>query len=155
MRKVTKKVSATAFATALLAGGGVAFAYWTNTGSGAGSATTGSNTGVTVTQTSVISGLYPGQGAVTLSGKFNNLNSGAVYVTDVTATGYTVDSASVTAGCAASGNYTLGGTAAVGASVPAGTAVGSWSGLTIAMNNTGSNQDACKDAVLTITYASS
>ena len=73
----------------------------------------------------------------------------------MTATGYTIDAASVTAGCAIAGNYTLGGTAPVGANVPAGSDVGAWTGLTITMNNTAFNQDACKDAVVTITYASS
>lgn len=155
MHKLTKKTLAVSTAIALLAGGGVAYAYWTATGAGTGTATTGTNVPVTVTQTA-ITGLYPGQGAVTLSGKFNNPNAGPAWVAAVTATGYTIDATSETNGChAVDGNYTLGGTATVGANVPTGNAQGSWTGLTITMNNLGTDQDFCKDAVLTITYASS
>jgi hypothetical protein len=57
-------------------------------------------------------------------------------------------------GCTAS-DYTIGGSAPVGAQVPAGTDVASWSGLTIAFNNKATtNQDACKGATVTITYTS-
>jgi hypothetical protein len=158
MRMFTKKKTiAVAAATAvLLSGAGVAFAYWTNSGSGSGTAGTGTNVAVTVNQTSVITGMYPGQPAQTLSGNFTNPNAGPTYVTAVTATGYTIDAAHVTAGCTvAGGNYTLGGTAAVNADVPAGANQGAWTGLTIAMNNLATNQDACKGATVTITYASS
>jgi hypothetical protein len=143
-------------AVLLLAGAGAAFAYWTNSGSGTGSAATGTNVAVTVNQTSVITGMYPGQTAQTLSGDFTNPNAGPTFVTAVTATGYTIDGAHVTAGCTvAGGNYTLGGTATVGIDVPAGANQGTWTGLTIAMNNLGTSQDFCKGATVTITYASS
>ena len=63
-----------------------AYAYWTTTGNGTGSATTGTDHGVTVNQTSPSSGLYPG-GSVALSGNFtsNPANSGNVWVTSVSA----------------------------------------------------------------------
>jgi hypothetical protein len=139
-----------------LVSSGAAYAYWTNSGSGSGTATTGTNVAVTVNQTSSITGLYPGQSAQTLAGDFTNPNAGPTYVTAVTATGYTIDATHVTAGClSGGGNYTLGGTATVGQDVAAGANKGSWTGLTIAMNNLGTNQDACKGATLTITYASS
>ena len=86
-------------------------------------------------------------------------NPGPTYVTAVTATGYTIDVAHVTAGCTvAQGNYTLGGRAVVtGHDVAPGTpSVGSyWTGLTIKMNDLLTAQDACKGAVVTITFASS
>jgi hypothetical protein len=138
-----------------LAGSGAAYAYWTNSGSGSGTAATGTNVAVTVNQTSSITGLYPGQGAQALSGNFTNPNAGATYVTAVTATGYTIDAAHVSAGCTvAGGNYTLGGTSNLPGEVASGTG-GSWSGLSITMNDLGTNQDSCKGATLTITYASS
>lgn len=156
MRKPSKKALAVLTTAALLAGGGTAFAYWTNSGTGSGTAATGTNVAVTVKQTSTISGMYPGQAAQTLAGNFDNPNAGPAYVTAVTATGYTIDAPHVTAGCLLTGgNYTLGGTATVGADVPAGLNKGAWTGLTITMNNLGTNQDACKGAVLTINYASS
>jgi len=134
--------------------GGAAFAYWTNSGSGSGTAQTGTNAAVVVHQTSTTD-LYPGR-TQTLSGNFDNPNPGNTYVTAVTATGYTIDAPHVTAGCTvAQGNYTLGGTSNTPGDLPSGNGVGSWTGLTITMNNLGSNQDACKGAVVTITYASS
>jgi hypothetical protein len=43
----------------------------------------------------------------------------------------------------------------VNAEVPAGINKGSWGNLTIAFNNTASNQDACKNAQLVISYTAS
>ena len=41
----------------------------------------------------------------------------------------------------------------VGAQVPVGTGVGSFTGATIKFNNkTATNQDACKDATVTLSY---
>ena len=132
---------------------GAAYAYWTTSGSGTGTATTGTNAAVVVTQDAFSSALlYPGA-TVPLTGKFNNPNPGNAYVTAVTATGYTIDAGH--SGCSATGNYTLGGTSNTPGSIPPGNGVGGWSGLTLTMNNLGTNQDACKGAILTITYASS
>ena len=130
---------------------GVAFAYWTNSGSGTGTATTGTNVAITVIQTSTVTNLVPGGAAQPLSGNFNNSNTSPVYVGAVTATVTGTDKA----GCGAT-DYTIAGTAPVNAEVPAGTGVSSWSGLTIAFNNKPAvNQDACKNAVVTIAYATS
>jgi hypothetical protein len=52
-------------------------------------------------------------------------------------------------------DYVLGGTAPANANVPSGVAQGSWSGLTVRLNDSGANQDACKGATITIAYASS
>lgn len=155
MHKLTRKtVAITAGTVLLLSGAGAAYAYWTTTGAGTGTAATGTNVAVAVNQTSAITGMYPGQAAQTLAGNFDNPNAGPAYVAAVTATGYTIDGGHP--GCTVvQGNYTLGGTALVGADVPAGLAKGAWTGLTIIMNNLGTNQDACKGAVVTITYASS
>ena len=40
------------------------------------------------------------------------------------------------------------------ANVDPGVGVGEWDGLTITMNNLGTNQDFCKGAIVTVTYAS-
>lgn len=149
MRRLKKRTTAiVATAAVLVVGGGAAYAYWTNTGSGTGQATTGTNTTIVVNQTSTVTGLAPGLPAQALSGNFDNPNSSPVYVTGVTATVTGTDKA----GCGPT-DYTIAGTAAVNAEVPAGTGVGSWSGLTIAFNNKPAvNQDACKDAVVSIAY---
>ncbi len=138
-------------AVALTVGAATAFAYWTNSGSGAGTADTGTNVAVVVNQTSTVTGMAPGVAAQALSGNFDNANAGPVYVAAVTATVTGTDMS----GCTPS-DYTIAGTATVAAQVPAGTGVGSWSGLTIQFNNNaGVNQDACKNAIVTIAYASS
>jgi hypothetical protein len=60
-------------ATVVLLGfGGVAYGYWTQTGSGTGSAETGTGEAITINQTSDISGLAPGVAPKTLSGTFDN-----------------------------------------------------------------------------------
>jgi hypothetical protein len=152
MQRLGKRtVSIVTGTVVVLAGAGVAFAYWTHAGSGTATATTGTNSAITVNQTSVVSGLAPGLPAQALSGNFDNSNTSPVYVAGVTAT---VTGTDLT-GCTAS-DYTIAGTAIVAAQVPAGTGVGAWSGLTIQFNNkAGVNQDACKNAVVAIAYASS
>jgi hypothetical protein len=152
MPRFSKKTIAVAVGTVVvLAGAGVAYAYWTNNGSGTGGAATGTNVGVTVKQTSTVSGLAPGGPAQPLSGNFDNSNGSPVYVAAVTATVTGTDKA----GCGPT-DYTIAGTAPVNAEIPAGQEVGSWSGLTIQFNNKpATNQDVCKGAAVTISYASS
>ena len=149
MHRFKKRTLVLLTVAVVLAIGGVAFAYWTNTGSGTGTATTGSNQSVVINQTSTITGLAPGQPAQTLSGNFDNPNSGPVFVSSVTAV---VTGTDVGAACDAT-NYTIGGAAPVNAQIPAGDGVGGWTGLTIAFNNKPDvNQDACKNAVVSIQY---
>ena len=157
MRKPTKKSAAIMVAAVtVVAAGGAAFAYWTAGGSGTGSATTSASTSnVTVVQTSVVSSMQPGDAAQTLSGNFNNPNSGPAYVGTVTAAigSVTKDAGAPTGTCDAT-DYTLAGAAmTVNAEVPAGTAKGSWTGATIKFNNkAGVNQNACKGATVNLTY---
>jgi hypothetical protein len=133
-----------------------AYAYWTNGGSGSGSAATGTNAAITVTQTSTPSGMYPGGAAQGLSGKFNNTNSGTVYVHQVIATiaSVTAPNSDVTHPCDENDYLLSGSPATVNAQVASGTAVGSWSGPTIQLLNTVSNQDGCKGATVNVAYAS-
>ncbi|MFL4472998.1 hypothetical protein ACIPVK_03250 [Paeniglutamicibacter sp. MACA_103] len=149
-RKKISKKWIVIIAAALLVIGGVAYAYWSNIGSGTGTADTGTNQSLVINQTSTVTGLAPGLPAQPLSGNFDNPNSGPVYVTAVTATVTGTDKT----GCTAT-DYTIAGTAAVNAEVPAGSGVGSWSGLTIQFNNKATNQDACKNAVVSISYTGS
>jgi hypothetical protein len=156
MRKSTKKVTAIAIVTAvLLGGGGAAFAYWTSTGSGTGTGTTGTTVPVTAVQTSTISNIRPGGAPQTLSGNFTNTNTGPVYVTNVVATigSVTKDAGAVAGTCDATDYVIVGGTMAVGAEVSVGTAQGAWTGATIAFVDKGTNQDQCKLATVTLSYA--
>ena len=156
MPRLTRKRAAIATgALILVVGSGVAYAYWTNSGTGSGSATTGTNVALTVNQTSAVTAMGPGVAPQALSGTFTNPNSGPVFIKTVVAT----ITSTGAPGCTAA-DYTIAGTSVIGASAPGvgglvpagGAGVGSWSGLTIAFNETASNQDACKGAVLTIGY---
>jgi hypothetical protein len=151
MRTFNRKTAFVAAATAAaVVTGGVAYAYWTNTGAGAGTAATGSNESITVNQTSAISDLAPGLPAQTLSGNFTNGNGGPVFVHAVTVQVTGTDHG----GCDAS-DYTIGGSAVVDDEVASGPAVGSWSGLTIRFNDKAdANQDACKGATVNLAYSS-
>jgi hypothetical protein len=147
-RFMNKKVAVIGLTAGLLLGGaGAAFAYWTNSGSGNGSALTGAPTGtVTVNQTSTITAMYPGD-TQTLSGNFTNTGAGAVKVGSVTATIGTLPG-----GCVA-GDFSIGGTAPVNAEIAVGSGVGSWTGLTITMNDTALNQDSCQLSTIPIVYS--
>lgn len=137
----------------LVIGGTAAYAYWTTTGTGSGTATTGNNSPVVVNQAALANSLAPGVAAQTLGGTFNNPNPGAVQLTGVQVASVTTNKT----GCTAA-DYSITGTGTVGNSgvVPSGTNVGSWTGLQIAFNNVSDrNQDACKDAIVTINYTAS
>ena len=150
MKRPGKQRALIVSAVAVLLVGGAAFAYWTNTGAGTGDAATGTNVPVVVNQTSTVTGMAPGIAAQTLSGNFDNPNAGPVYVASVTA----VVSGTDKTGCTAA-DYTIAGTATVGTEVASGTGKGAWSGLTIQFNNkSGVNQDACKNAVVSLAYTS-
>jgi hypothetical protein len=152
-KRKTLVVSATVFAVLVAVG---AYAYWTNGGSGSGSAASGTNAAITVTQTSTPTGLYPGGTPAALAGKFNNANSGPVHVNEVSATIGAITGPNISGGtpCTA-GDYALDGfPVTVDADIAVGTAVGAWSGGTIAMVETGVNQDGCKGATVTVNYTS-
>ena len=152
--KTKRRTKVVALTAALVLAGGAAFAWWTAGGSGTGSATTGNVTALTVVQTSTITGLAPGLTAQTLSGNFNNPNSGPVYVASVTVSISSVTKAvGAPAGTCDATDYTLSNaTMTVGTQVPAGNAQGAWTGATLAFNNKAVNQDACKGATVNLAY---
>ena len=157
LKRGSRRVAAILTAVLILSGGGLAYAYWTITGAGTGTAATGTPTAITVNQSSVITGLAPGAPAQTLSGNFTNTNSGPVYVTSVTVAIASVTKATgaVTGTCDAT-DYTLtGATMTVGAEVATGPNKGAWTGATIAFNDkTNANQDQCKGATVNFSYTS-
>ena len=148
MRKYSKRTAIVAVTAAVLLGtAGGAYAYWTSTGSGSGTAAAGTASTVTVNQTSSVAGLVPGGAAIPLSGTFTSTNNNVV-VTGLMAT-VAVDKPA----CLVS-DFVIAGTAVIVNDAPA-TYSKTWSGLTIKLNNTALNQDACKGAAVTINYATS
>ncbi len=150
----SKKVLALGVAATVLTGG-VAYAYWTGSGAGTSTAVTSSGTIALTVNQADLTPMYPGGAAQTLSGTFGNTNAAPVYVTSVTVSITSVTGANGAAidGCTAA-DYSLTGAAmTVGAQVPVGNPMGSWSGATIQLPNTGVNQDACKGATVNLAYA--
>jgi hypothetical protein len=139
-----------------LAGAGAAFAYWTTSGTGAGNATSGTPSTVTVVQTTVVSGMYPGD-TVALTGDFNNPNPGKVYVTSVTASIGTFSSQANSALPACTqGDFTITGTSNTPGEILPGSGVGAWSGLSITLTDAGTNQDNCEGlTTIPINYTAS
>jgi hypothetical protein len=144
-----------ALVTVAVVAAGVAFAYWTAAGGGSSSASTGTAASVAVNPTVSPTGLYPG-GAAALSGNFDNPNSGSVYVSAVTAsvTAFSVQADNTKPACTQA-NFSITGTASVNAEIVAGNGVGSWSGLSLNMSDTGTNQDNCKNITVPITLTAS
>ena len=149
-----KKVAAFVVVFVLVAAG--AYAYWTNGGSGSGSATTGTNAAITVNQTSTPTGLYPGGPGGALSGTFTNTNSSKVFVNQVNATLLPPTGPNVaTAPACTIADYALSGfPISVGLEIDSGTGVGSWSGGSVRLLNSATNQDSCKGATINIAYTS-
>jgi hypothetical protein len=134
----------------LLAVAGGAYAYWTAGGTGTGNVATGTTVALVAHQTSTMTEMYPGDSPQTLSGNFDNDNEGPVYVTSVTAA---ITGVAGGAGACTAADYTLATPVMlVGAEVPIGDGEGAWTGATIKFNNTGANQDGCKNATVTLTY---
>jgi hypothetical protein len=161
VRFITKKRAAAAAAAVVIAGGGMAaYAYWTGGGSGSGSATATTPVNLVVNQTNAaITNLFPGGPAQALSGDFNNANSGPITLTSLTAAvrSFSVQSNPAKPACTQA-DFAITGTATIGGSgvVPAGTGVGSWSGLNVSLTNAASaNQDNCKGVSVTIDYTAS
>ena len=152
-RRGTKVV---ALAAALVLAGGAAFAWWTAGGSGTGSASTGSVSALTVVQTSSITGLAPGLPAQTLSGTFQNPNSGPVHVTSVSVSvASVVKAVGAPAGTCDATDYVITGSPlAINAEVLADDS-STWSGPQIAFVNKATNQDGCKGATVNLAYSAS
>jgi hypothetical protein len=139
-----------------LAGVGTAFAYWTIGGGGSGTASTTAPSSVTVVQTST-STITSAGGTAALSGDFNNPNSGKVYVTAVTAT-VNAFSSQVNPALPActQADFTITGSSNTPGDIAAGSAVGTWSGLTLTLTDAATNQDNCENlSSIAITYTAS
>lgn len=128
---------------AILAGCGAAFAYWTIGGTGNGSGSTGTASAVSVLQTTTVAGLYPGD-SVALVGDFNNPGTGSVYITSVTATiGAFSTQTNATLPACTQADFAITGTSNTPGEIATGTG-GTWSGLSVTMIDSATNQDNCE-----------
>ena len=120
-----------------------AYAYFTSTGSGAGSATVGSSSTVALSSPSV-GPLYPGATATPVTVTINNPGTGSEFVGTVSGT------VTTNGGCLGSwftvAPISYNTEVAGGASPTAAT--------TVALNNLALNQDACQGKTMAIAWAS-
>jgi hypothetical protein len=133
---------------ALLLGGGVAFAFWTSSGTGTGTAAAGTTGSVTVAQNGSITGLYPGGPGQTIAVDITNPNAGAVTLAGVTAT--VVDTSNV--GCTAA-DFTISGPVYAGGSIAGGATVTASAATIQMVNEAARNQDACKGVTVNLAFA--
>jgi hypothetical protein len=151
-----KKLTAIGVVAVLAVAGG-AYAFWTSTGGGSGTAVVGDQGTITVAAT-VTAGIAPG---TTEPISFTAANTGSSAITIGTVHLVSVAADASHASCAV-GDFTMldvnekTGTPAVGQSIPAGaTATPLLTGGTLSYVNTAVSQDGCKNALLTLTLATS
>ena len=151
MTPIAKKRALIAlFTVCVLAVAGAAYAYFTSSGSGTGTATVGSSSAVTLHAT-VNSTLYPG-GSSPVSFTVDNPSSGAQRVGTISLASITVDAGHSSCSTVIGGgnpDFTM-GAVAVNQVFPAGNGQSVTPTGTLAMNDTGVNQDACQGATLTL-----
>ena len=154
MRAISMKTKliAVGVGVATLGVSGVAYAYWTTTGSGTGSATAGSDAAadaIELSQVGTLTGFYPGGPAQDVMVKAHNpaLFSQSVGNITVTVGGVT--------GCAAS-NWDVSEVAdAIGVLAShADSAAAGVKAATVALKETGANQDGCKGVTPVLTFTS-
>lgn len=149
LRSNKKRLAAVVVAGALvLFGGGAAYAYWTSTGVGSGTATTGTSVDFAVATTTATGGpLTPGGPSQTVAFTVTNPGTGAQNLSSVVVTVANADGTAWTAvaGCSAS-DYTVGVPAFTpGEIAPSGVVNGT---VTITMDDDPVDQDGCKGATV-------
>jgi len=169
MKKLLSTKKRIAMAAGLLVvaiGASAAFAYWTASGTGSGNATAGTDSGVKIQNVAFDGTLYPG---TTVNVSFDILNNSsstpvkvgkvvadqgtfdAVHSTYAWPAGIEIDSTHATAGCLV-GDFVYTAPAAYNHEIAASGdyVVSAPDGGTLKMNDTSSNQDACKTATVTL-----
>jgi len=129
--------------------GGVAFGYWTTTGSGSGTADTGNTSPISISS-SAVTGLYPGATPTAVSGTFTNPNVGPVFVQQVSVAVNPAWSVGTTNPCSADDFVVTQPTATARQIVTGDT----WSGATIQLKNLATNQDNCKGVTVPLVFTS-
>jgi hypothetical protein len=156
MRAFNKKtVVGLAAGAVLLAGGGTALAYWTATGAGTGSAATSAGASdLTVTQTSTVTNMFPGDAPQSIAGSVANNAQYTAYVNQVVVSISGVTKATGVSGTCDASDYSLVNPTMSVAKEIKGGASAAFTGATIQFNDkANTNQDACKGATVALSYA--
>ena len=155
-----KRVFAALGVVGALALAAVAFAYWTTSGSGYGSATAGSDAGVTVAGDPA-NGIYPGGSVAVTTTITNSSSTQSQYITNLHVT-ISIDATHAGDGCDASWFTYKADSEASGDSNPhtvaldtelAASASTTVDGQVYMSNPSTTNQDACKGATIDLAYA--
>ena len=153
--RINKKVAAVVAGIAMVGlAGGTAFAYWTTTGTGTGSATTGASTAWAVTSEAAGgAALTPGGPTDTIVVHVQNPGSGVQHLSAVTVAVANPNGSAWTAapGCSAA-DYSVSVVVAPG-DVAAGATVNGTA--SIQMKDTGVNQDPCKGLTVPLYFVAS
>ena len=158
-RFISKKTVAIGLTAGLILGaGGAAFAYFSSSGTGTGSATVGTSGGVNIAQTNTVAGLVPNGPAQTIDYTVTNplTNPGSEFVNQVTVSVASVSGAGTLTGagidaCTPS-LFTVTQGLPIGQTLASGgTANGT---ATISLPDDGNNQDNCQGVTLNLSYSS-
>jgi hypothetical protein len=151
MSSFTKKRALSAFATICVLGiAAGAYAYFTTTGSGTGTASVGTSAAVTLHGT-VTGSLYPGSSS-SVSFTVDNPSSGGQRVNTISLASITADAGHSGCSTAISGgnpDFAMASVAVNKTFAPGNGQAVTQTG-TLTMNDTGVNQDACQGATLTL-----
>ena len=160
---VKRTAAATGAALLLVGGGTAAYAYWTTNGSGTGTGSTGTSQAITIAGTA-LTAVTPGGTNSPVNFTATNPAAGPQQVTSITLTGVEAFAGPgftnpITDGTAAgqcdTSQYTM-AVVPVAQNVPGGgaTTAITATGTLVMANDTANNQDACKNAVLRLTFTS-
>jgi len=156
MRNLSKKAKTIIAGAAIagLASTGVAYAYWTTTGGGSGTAGTGTSQAVTMDQVGSISGLTPDSAPQNVNFSITNPATTNQYIASVTVTksGLTAPLADGTHPCTLL-DFSLTQPTVVPGDLTSGAHTFSANGSTLQLvNNPSANQDGCKGATVSLTF---
>ena len=145
-----KKIAAAAAAATIVGGVGIAYGYWTTTGSGDGSATTASENGTLVLHAAFDDGLTPGASEdVTFTA--DNVGTSSLWVETIHLASVTADD--LHADCDVD-DFTMPDVSSK-TRVPADTDGVALDGTgTVSFADTAFNQDACKGSIITLNLTS-
>ena len=153
MRKFPRKALVAGGLVATLAIGGVAFAFFSNSGIGTGSASVGQSSTVTIDGT-ITGTLYPAGAPAAVSVDVTNPGSGSQYVGSVTLDSITTDSAHSGCDLSVSGSNAAFTMADISVAAPLAAGTDTVKSGSLQMNDTGIPQDACQHAPLTLHFTS-
>ena len=157
-----QKLLVAAVGAGVLSTSGVAYAYWSSTGNGTGTASTRSPSAsqLEVASYTSPSNMAPGVAAGAITVKVHNKDASSTYSSKVVVTIASVTKAEGAVGSCSADDYTLSdaemtdGAADLAPSSADSTAdETTYTGASLGFNNTAANQDGCKGATVNLNFA--